>query len=287
MELSEKQEAKIARYLRDVAVHMDFALPAAAREAGLERIEAAIRRAITGAGNGAAPPDAEVDRVLARMGTPESQAELLRPREAADAASPARKPETDRVWLGVCSRNARRIGVDIWVLRLAAVVFGCITGPLAVIAYLAGYAERYWNAGPEEPRIDWMPLVGRVFVTILIVVLLDWGVAYAVEFIHYVIEDVVHRDVPALGQWGWLDRRAGAYYSYAMLAAVPLAFLSGLPLAGGWDYSLKRLSQAVLAVYATMLSFGLASMLVGIILHFVEEFGGMVPEEIVNLVPWN
>lgn len=283
MELSEKQESHIARYLRDVAVRMDYALPAEEREAGIARLEAAIRRALGGDGKGNPPSDADVARVLDRMGTPEAQAELLRPR---DETATAKKAVPDRVWLGVCAYNARRFHVDPRLLRIGFVILGCFTGPLAVLIYLGAYGERYWNAGPDEPPIDFMLVAGRFIGTVFILIALDWATIYVIDLIYYVITDVLHRELPAIGDWAWLEQRAGRYYSYAMLSAVPLAVLSGLPLSGGWDYTLKRISQAILAIYATALSFGVASILVGIILYFVEEFGGMVPEELMGLIPF-
>jgi hypothetical protein len=41
-----------------------------------------------------------------------------------------------------------------------------------------------------------------------------------------------------------------------------------------WDYTWKRVMQAGLAVYAVILSFGIASILVGIVLLVVEEVAG-------------
>ena len=53
-----------------------------------------------------------------------------------------------------------------------------------------------------------------------------------------------------------------------------LAFLGGLPAANNWDKTLRKVSQAILALYAVAVCFGIASTLTGIILQFVEKYAG-------------
>ncbi len=64
----------------------------------------------------------------------------------------------------------------------------------------------------------------------------------------------------------------GTLRFWALALTLPLAVLSALPLANAWDYTLKRLVQALLALYGLILCFGIASFLVGIILDVVSDF---------------
>jgi len=52
---------------------------------------------------------------------------------------------------------------------------------------------------------------------------------------------------------------------------LPVALYSGLPLPNAWDRTARKLYQALIAVYAVALSFGMASTLVGILFLVVEE----------------
>jgi hypothetical protein len=48
--------------------------------------------------------------------------------------------------------------------------------------------------------------------------------------------------------------------------------LSGLPLANAWGHSLKRLAQAIIALYAMAICFGVASVIAGLILDRVQAY---------------
>lgn len=264
MQLTQYQEACIARYLRDVAVHLDGSLPARDREAGIERLEANLRRAFEALGK-ETPPDTEFAQVLASFGAPEDQARAI---------SRGAGAEPGRVWLGVCNRWAKRLQIPAWLVRMGMILLG-VTGPLAVLVYLAGYAEKVYHAPKgSEPPIDWTQVLARVVPVLFMAILLHVAGGYAIRGIEYLYQLAMHRPLPHLGDWGWIRIDRQDYFFYAVVSSVPLAVLSGMPLAGGWDYTLKRLAQAILAVYAMALSFGIASILAGLLLELVKEFGG-------------
>lgn len=262
MRLTDQQSGLITRYLRDVALALDPDLPRAQCEAALSRIEALIDRQLRLYKKDALET-ADVEAVLLRLGPPEAQA------AAATKASAAKAAPTGRVWLGVCHAAADRFGVPVLAIRL---IFAAL-GPFGVVAYLFAYAEgRYLSRTlPREP-VSWPRVglrAGGAFVALL---LLRWAADYAVDGLRHGLERFANRPMPPLGSWGWLQYEGPFLFVLAFFCAIPLAVLSGLPVPPGWDHTLKRCAQAVIALYGIALSFGIASVIVGVVLDFVGEF---------------
>jgi hypothetical protein len=88
------------------------------------------------------------------------------------------------------------------------------------------------------------------------------------------METWAKRPVPDTGQWGWYLQQQGSLLFWTLFLSLPVALLGALPMAGGWDRTLRRLSQAVLALYAVVICFGLASAVAGVILQTVRELKG-------------
>ena len=260
MELTPKQESLIIRYLREVARHMDDSAPRRTRERGLAKLRGSIDRELAGLAQGQVQ-DADVAAVLALFGSPAEQAEALAD-DVKTTEDRARQGRDDRVWLGVCAEAAERMEASPLAVRVVAVAAGVITGPLAVFLYIGLYAFFQLNGPrPLTPPVDKTRLAVRAGGALLAAVALNVLCGYAIQLIYHLHERFLNRPVPGLGEWGW-----------ALVVCVPLAALSGLPLARAWDHSLKRVWQAGLALYAMALSFGLAAMLVGIILDVVQDF---------------
>jgi len=273
MKLTEFQESMIAHYLREVARLTPPELAPEVRERGLAVLEARIRKALE-AHRRPQVEDAQVEAAVAALGSPLVQAAALEVAEEA-AREQARRGPVAPVWLGVCAWASKQFDVTPRVARVVAFGAGLLTGPLAVIAYVVGYALLR-KGQPKEDRdpIDWVTIVWRGALTLVIAYVLARFGSYALLGIRWGYDYALHRDFPALGQWGYITYRASAYHFYAVISATPLAALSGLPLAGGWSKTLYRLSQAFLALYAIALSFGLASFVTGLILDLTREFAG-------------
>lgn len=271
MVLTQQQESLIMRYLRDVAAHLDKELPENLRGQWLIQLKDNLYRELDTLRKNALE-DTEIQAVINRFGSPATQAAQL-----AHRRDPSRELTLDirhRVWLGVCAGIALRLGLEPWAVRTFAVFLG-ITGPLALIAYLAVYLFLYATTGPYAgPPI----VVHRVLfrsVGVVGAALLLHGVGiYGVRLIYYIHEEALHRPLPPLGNWAWITIDAPEMFFWILVCAAPLAALSAMPLANAWDYSLKRLSQALLALYGIAISFGIASVIVGILLNTVEEFTG-------------
>jgi phage shock protein PspC (stress-responsive transcriptional regulator) len=267
MQLTDQQTGIVTRYLRDVALALDPDLPRAQCEAALSRLETLIDRQLAQFRKDRLE-NADVEAVLQRLGSPGDQAATL-------MAGPAAKPSASaaRVWLGVCQGVGARFGVEPLPVRVLFLIFGLLTGPLAVLAYLIAYAEgRLLSRTLSAEPVAWPRVALRVGGMFLGLLALRWGAGYAVDAIRYGLERFANRPMPPLGSWGWLQYDGGDLFTLALFSAIPLALLSALPVPPGWDHTLKRCAQAVVALYGIALSFGIAGIIVGIVLDFVGEF---------------
>jgi phage shock protein PspC (stress-responsive transcriptional regulator) len=268
-QLSAQQERFISAYLRDVALHIDPAVPASRAQRGLDLLEGRIRRAIESrAPHG--PQDDDVARVLDEFGNPEKHASEIVPETSGDPAM------ADAVWLGVCAEWAPRFDMPVRMARGVFFVAGLFTGPLALWVYIGLYVyRRIQLPAAQRPAIDWPRMGWNVFICIAVATVLSTLLDYALWGIHYGYQQAFGKALPSPGSWGWVEYEAGGYYSLTLLCTVPLAVLASLPLAGGWDRSLKKLYLAILTLYGIYLSYGLASLVVGLVLQLTQEFGGL------------
>jgi phage shock protein PspC (stress-responsive transcriptional regulator) len=273
MKLTEQQESLISRYTDELAGQLEKRLPEADRRRMLYRFRRELNAALEATGR-ETPEDTDVLMLLKQRGTPAEAAVRLIARHSEETPAMNLPAPEKRVWLGVCAALADRFDMPARTVRIGAVVAGLLTGPLALILYTAIYLTLYFTGAKEQPRIAWLRVLWRAAVTFIIALALHHGGRYAVQLIYKAHELLLKRPVPSLGEWGWLEWQSGSMLFWTILIAVPFAILSGMPLANAWDYSLKRVAQAVLALYGAALSFGIASILAGIILNFVDEFTG-------------
>lgn len=279
MHLTQKQESLISQYLRDLSRNLDSSVPEKARERGLRQVQSRIYQELEGL-NRSNISDDDVVRILRRQDAAIAGTTIP---TAGSAPSPApangrgsardRAKGTEPIWLGVCAYNAERLGVEPWMVRLALGVFGLFTGPLALFAYVAAYGEYYANLDAKDrPPIDWGRLALRAAAPVVVLILLRWGSGQALELLAWGHERIFKETLPALGDWDWFRFREGAIFALAFFLVLPLSVLSGLPLANAWGHSLKRLAQAIIALYAVALCFGIASVLAGVILDRVQAY---------------
>lgn len=287
MHLTQKQESLISQFLRDLSRRLDDSVPEKVRDRSLRQVQTRIYHDLERL-NSPAISDDEVARVLRNVA---SDAESSRhataatmpstsPAQSAPAASvPPSAPLRDRargpapVWLGVCAHNADRFGMETWMLRLGFVVLGICTGPLAIFFYLGGFAEYYAGLAPKErPPVDWPRVALRGTIALAVLIALRWSGNQSLELIAYGHEKVFKEPMPSLGEWDWFRFQEGSYFFLALMTVLPLAVLSGLPLANAWGHSLKRLAQAIGALYGVAICFGLASVIAGLILDRVHAY---------------
>ncbi|MBL7649930.1 MAG: hypothetical protein JNK74_27460 [Candidatus Hydrogenedentes bacterium] len=283
MHLTQKQESLISQFLRDLSRRLDPGLPEKVRERSLRQVQTRIYHELERLNNPSIGDD-DVLRVL-RNAASTTEAPQTSPRDASErpeTASPPAPPHptptsTPRnpkaIWLGVCLYNADRLGIETWMVRAGLVVLGLCTGPVAVLAYLAGFAEYYLGLPDgERPKIDWPRMALRGVVALGALIALRWGSNQALVLIGYGHEQIFKEPMPALGDWDWFRFQEGTYFFLALFTVLPLAVLSGLPLENAWGHSLKRLAQALGALYAVALCFGIASVIAGLILDRVQAY---------------
>jgi len=268
MNLTQKQELLVARYLNAVGAELGD-VSDAVRDRVLARLKARILGALQGSGDSTLR-DEQVADVLAGLGSPARAAvELLHRKGGAGGLVLS---TDDRVWLGVCGGLAEYLGTETRAVRLVAVLAG-VTGPLALLAYLGVYAEMYFaSEGLNVPRVDKARLAKYALGTLAAAVAFHAATRIVVAMATALYLRLAQQDLlPVLGQWNWLEREASFMLFLVLALLLPIAALSGLPLAGQWDRTGKRVVQAGLALYALMLSFGIASFLVGLILDAVQN----------------
>ena len=181
--------------------------------------------------------------------------------------------EKHAVWLGVARYLAQRFNLPLWALRTLFVLVGVSTGPIAILAYMLAFIvlrlrQCVTAPAPFHPfRVVLHPALTGGMIT-----LFHFAGIYVLVGIRLLHEKYLDSPVPELEDWAWLEITSGSMFLYTLIFLMPLSLLSAMPLAHHWDYSIKRFTQAGVALYAIVISFGLASFVTGIILNFVKEF---------------
>lgn len=271
MKLTERQERMVQSYLKQVAGRVQN-LPPEERARALANAKSSIHRSLERAGD-STPGDEFVARVLREAANGAAPTVSVQPAAPPTNETPSQQQdETQSRWLGVCSALADRLNIEpIWV-RVAFVAAGLLTGPIAVLAYLGLFFNFYLTAPERErPAVDWWELPRSLFATTA------WAVGlYAIGRLAFWGADqawAAFVNEPLLpGKFGWLEPRHGQYLFWTLFVGLPLTALSAMPLRNDWDYTWRRITQAGLAVYAVVISFGVGSLAAGIILRAVDVF---------------
>jgi hypothetical protein len=167
---------------------------------------------------------------------------------------------------------AAETGVPVGAVRGLFLLLGLVTWPIALWIYLGVYFAQVIagrDAGDEGPN------GGRVVVAVLgaiawiaILFAIGWGVQWigASMFERFLDKQLF------VDAWVWLPRYQIIMVLGVTLIALPLTVLGALPLANGWDLTLKKYGQAVIALYGAALMIGVICMAVGATMQVVSEF---------------
>ena len=311
MELTEKHELYVSRYISEIEENIGDQLSPGQRERALGRLRARIDEKLRSAAADGMD-DTAILNLLHKMGQPETQAAILvrvwgdasdaiapvpatassevpaavstvpAEKESAKGASAASetKPaskgrERGPVWLGVALYVSRAYGLPVWALRALAFLLGIATGPVALMVYMLAFILLRMGGKVKAPAAfhPFRVILNPLFTGGLLA-LFHFAGTYGIVGIRMAHEKYLGRAVPELNEWAWLEVEAPRLFLGALVFLLPLALFSAMPLANKWDYSLKRFTQAGVVLYAIMVSFGLASFITGIILNFVYEFAG-------------
>ena len=275
MALTQKQEWLITQFERAL-----FTGLGEIGESSRKRVQVRLRGEIIKRLNqyASAIDDFMVQEVLASFGDPVSagKAMLAEENRIANALPKSRKPlgnqftisTEDSRWLGVCGGMAHYFSLDVRMVRAALIVFGLLTGPLAVLLYLAIYFEMYFTADQDElPPIKYTALLKSLGMAIFGLIALHtttrmllWGIS--IGFTH-----LTTKPAPLnLNGLEWLALHNGYALFWAAFTTLPFAALSGLPLANRWEDTMQRLTYACLAIYAVGLCLGIGAFIAGLIL---------------------
>ena len=278
MQLTQKQAWLIDRYLRSVAVVADPSVDAAAVDRLLARLRRQIEGELARLDENSRTDEAVRDAIL-RVGPAEKAVQsLLTPKESPAPTAPkpatAAVPSSNARWLGVCDYYAERLQAPAWAVRTIVLLLGLGTGPLAWTAYGLVFLGLRLTGKLPGPPIRWGRLIGYPLLLGLVIGLLYAGARYVLIFAAYAMDTWLKKPMPPIGEWGWFIDEQHVMLVWAGLLIVPLACLGALPMAGGWDKTLRRFSQALAALYAIAICFGLASVIVGVVLQFAGELTG-------------
>ena len=270
--LTERQERRITQYLREVGQHLTD-IPSRDREAALSRLNTRVEKELLRFPNGIA--DIDLENLLGNLGSPARQASRLVPADHYAASTFVSWP--DRVWLGVCAGIARKLDIDANVVRLIAVLMGLVL-PLLPVVFLVYLGIFFWDYFSGERRgiepIEPLKLAKAVGATFGVALALHVGTGFLLRFVARGYEAVAAQPLFLDRNWGWLMLDAGTWFFWVLVICLPLAALSALPVPKAWAGTLRKTVHAGLALYAVWLCYGLASVIVGIILSGVDQFSG-------------
>ncbi len=273
MRLTQKQEWLIDRHLHEVARALEGDTEPKVIDRAVARVRGRIEGCLRGEGD-TILSDETVREAIRKTGQPEVVAREILAAARADAARGS-ESSPNRRWLGVCHWAAERSGLPPYAVRAMVLLLGLVTAPLALAAYaLVWFWLRAVGALPDAGRLRPVRLVWRLAITVFLAVALYLGAKYGFRALAFAMENWAKRPVPELGQWGWYLQEQGSLLFWTLFLTLPVALLGALPMAGGWDRTLRRVSQAMLALYAVVICFGLASVVAGIILQTVHELKG-------------
>jgi hypothetical protein len=126
----------------------------------------------------------------------------------------------------------------------------------------------------HEDPIDWSELIKAVGSAFALALFLNLGVQGLLIVIFKATVMFTDAAPTVAPRWGWILAENARLFWWAVAVGLPLAALSGLPLSPRWPDTMKKVVQAGLALYAIVLSFGVASLIVGIILSYVARMSG-------------
>lgn len=184
----------------------------------------------------------------------------------------------NRVWLGVCAGLAQRFGTDPVLVRFIAVMLGIVPFllPFLLSGYLAVYFYVYFTAEGKSglDEIDWIAVAKNTAVAFCVALAMHVVAGLLATLLAHGVMLLTQAPPAVAPKWGWLVTSGGSLFRWTLFIAVPMAVLAGLPLATGWPGTMKKVVHAGLAVYGIVLCFGVASLIVGAVLGFVDESAG-------------
>jgi phage shock protein PspC (stress-responsive transcriptional regulator) len=269
----EEDKTKITDYLKEVGVHLRD-VDTDDRRVLLTGLNARIQADVRGRAPSNGQDVSVVEEVLDDYGTPAKQAAQLRD-DSATGGDGGILAWEDRVWLGVCSGIARRIGIDANFVRLVFVVLGFVPPllPFLIAAYL-GFFGVVYVASPKGtlPRLRLFPIVRRTVAAALAGAGI-YGGAYALLLVlSKMSKQVLGAGLLYGGQWNWLLTQNQPIFFWVMVYTMPIAIMSAMPVKSSWAGTLEKVVKAAFALYAMIICIGLAFIITGLLVDGADQF---------------
>lgn len=283
MKLTAKQERMVRDFIRETDASADN-LPKPAQKHAKNAMRQRLKQELSAFGE-EIPRDEQVQAILRRCRVPDLNVvenmttQVMAPAKPAvpDVPQPAPQPErtsfTDesRIWAGVCAAWAERLGVETVVVRGAFLLVGLVMPPIAFLAYFAGYVELAVRSGDAAvPTVE----SGVLFLNGLVAAVQVLALFAAGYLVPRIAIDVSTQFLPELavrlGVWGWYQGIEWTAFWFTFLLAVPMRLVATLPLLHDWDKTLGLFARLVIALYAVLISFGIASGLAGLAIEIIE-----------------
>ena len=187
----------------------------------------------------------------------------------------SRMLKRDRVWLGVWSCAADEIEMDPNAVRLILILLGLILPilPLLLIVYIGAYFGLRQRIATYEP-VQWFRIIKSAASAFGIALALRLGSTWCLDLINRLVGRMLNMAPSISDDWAWLDSRGGALFFWALAFCLPLAMLATMPVPQDWSSTLRKVWQALLAIYAVTICFGIASYLTGLVLFLAREMPG-------------
>ncbi len=299
MKLTPKQEQRITQYLRDVHAQTE-GLSDAQRRRALAHVKVQLRERLQPYTD-APPEDTELEAMIDNCELPDFASSHTSPRareiedvEALDPGAPPRQtpppqrtpPEAargdfleleGRVWLGVCAGLARYLRIESAIVRIIAGIVGVATLGLLLWVYVGVYIFLHLrDRSGVLPPLDVMLIVRRVAGMLVLGIILYAAGETLLWAMNTAAALAVGHGITLEAGWGWFAERHGAIVFWTLVFALPLDAMSAMPVPKGWDYTLNKLAQACAAMYGLLLTLGLASYFVGLLLEATGAATGII-----------
>jgi phage shock protein PspC (stress-responsive transcriptional regulator) len=175
--------------------------------------------------------------------------------------------DDDAVVLGVCDSWADQFNASPNQIRALWALFGMITGPFAVTAYLLGYGERVLTRripSPQRSALDWQ---GMFYIAAGISI---WFATLVFQKGIYVLGGTFTDSVLVMGQWDWLQYSGNTASFWILFSLLSLSLLLTLPSQPRSKSWIQNSARAILFVYGIFMAYGMGRLLTGFLLRTTE-----------------
>ena len=277
MKLTEKQEARVERFLRE---SVPVAASASERPRMLSSLKESLRLELA-RHDTPAIDDADLEAVLERCAVraAATRAPMFTP--------PVAVPSNGAVWLGVCAAAAGRFDTHPLIVRIVLVALALIPPltPIVLLAYVIAFFVMYYATTLYDiPRPDPMRVLRNVGFPASLAIALHVVAMAALFFVAFFYARGTGMELELDGRWTWLEQSAGTYLFWVLIVTASLAAIGGLTANLPWEKTLLKMSHAILALYALLLAYGVASVIVAAIITVSENLA--VTGEIETMLPF-